>query len=924
MSDTLKQGVNFISGIFKFRKTSLSLFVFVTYLAVVVLDNYREYAALREPQPSPDYLESAWYDLQKISKEPHAYTSHANDKVYSYLYQRVNSYAARFPEVIETSTDYGNGSLFSQRDVFDPSSKVVRVIYFESGNVYVKISGRDLSLLAVLLSAHYDTVPTAYGTTDDGMGIASMLGILDNYSTHRVQPLRSIIFNFNNNEEFGLLGAEAFFNHKWSKNTKYLINLEGTGAGGRAVLFRASNYGIAKYYSLVPSPFASSIFQEGFSNRVVRSQTDYKVYEREGLEGFDIAFYKPRSLYHTYRDSIATANRGSLYHMLSNALALVDTISSQKVIEDDQAQAVYFDILGKYLVIFPVNQLYLLNIVLLVAIPTVVIILLIVVSSRGTWKLSGSVFSSLIRLPLSLVLSALLANWVGEYIRSRNQLIVSWSYDLVLVVLASTFVLANYVILNSFNRFFKIHDQKLVVLLELTALMWAATVVVTVREKPGSVNTGEWLVTVLYVLFSGSSIFGLTVFALKKTPEKRIVLEVEEPPLSASAEDNEAAETEDHSDEEHHLELSETTPLVHQNLVETSAFSGINSLSYDWSIQYLLLVPLAAYFVYFNVHELLDATYQNSHDGSEAAAQFYLFVQVSAVALSIPVIAFVHKLNYFTRALLGLTIIIGTLTASLKFPFTFNDPLKVTFHQELDLDGSAKPVVHVYGSSGYLGYLNDLPSVKESRQNVSCSTAGKGIDHCSYVGAAPVISNSSLEDLVTIDVLKNTNKNGGKVSPYEPYVAELKINVKDNRNCVLLFNASNYEILDLPSPVRLVKVYHGNSTKHSALSKLGSGYLKDKLGDESYKWMHGIDTFQLHKTDWSHNSYRIELQWIPRWYDDGSYETADSGLGVSVSCYWGEPKKVPAYKEINQYSPSYIIYTKRYPGLVVAKRHVDL
>lgn len=57
-------------------------------------------------------------------------------------------------------------------------------------------------------SAHYDSVSTGFGTTDDGIGVASLLQFVDHLVKNR--PRRTAIFNINNGEEDGLNGAQAF------------------------------------------------------------------------------------------------------------------------------------------------------------------------------------------------------------------------------------------------------------------------------------------------------------------------------------------------------------------------------------------------------------------------------------------------------------------------------------------------------------------------------------------------------------------------------------------------------------------------------------------------------------------------------------------------------------------------------------------
>lgn len=80
-------------------------------------------------------------------------------------------------------------------------------VYFEGNNILVKIDGKQSALEAVLFSAHFDSVSTAPGATDDGMGVATLLQLVDYFANNI--PKRTVIFNINNAEEDGLLGAHA-------------------------------------------------------------------------------------------------------------------------------------------------------------------------------------------------------------------------------------------------------------------------------------------------------------------------------------------------------------------------------------------------------------------------------------------------------------------------------------------------------------------------------------------------------------------------------------------------------------------------------------------------------------------------------------------------------------------------------------------
>jgi acetylornithine deacetylase/succinyl-diaminopimelate desuccinylase-like protein len=83
-------------------------------------------------------------------------------------------------------------------------------VYFEGTNILVKVDGTDPDYRVrggVLFSAHYDSVSTAPGVTDDGMGVATLLDMVKYLAVK--QPRRTAVFNINNGEEDGLHGAHV-------------------------------------------------------------------------------------------------------------------------------------------------------------------------------------------------------------------------------------------------------------------------------------------------------------------------------------------------------------------------------------------------------------------------------------------------------------------------------------------------------------------------------------------------------------------------------------------------------------------------------------------------------------------------------------------------------------------------------------------
>lgn len=93
-------------------------------------------------------------------------------------------------------------------------------------------------------------------------------------------------------------------------------------------------------------PHGTVLSADAFKARLVRSGTDFQVYEEAGLKGLDLAFYRKRSRYHTKYDSVSyLEGRNSLWSMMETALdtglALINMKDGQA--SSDDSNAVYFD-----------------------------------------------------------------------------------------------------------------------------------------------------------------------------------------------------------------------------------------------------------------------------------------------------------------------------------------------------------------------------------------------------------------------------------------------------------------------------------------------------------------------------------------------------------------------------------------------------
>ena len=165
----------------------------------------------------------AWSIVQDICVNPHPYNSQENLLVYQKLMDRLEGLQRQFRNL---SCPYQ-----ASFDISDPDSvnmtthHLSHQVYYESNNIVARVRGK--SNKSFLVSAHYDSVSTSYGVTDDGIAVGSIIAVMEAilaYSCHE-QLEYSIIFLINNGEEIGLLGGTSFLLHPWFQHVKGFMNL---------------------------------------------------------------------------------------------------------------------------------------------------------------------------------------------------------------------------------------------------------------------------------------------------------------------------------------------------------------------------------------------------------------------------------------------------------------------------------------------------------------------------------------------------------------------------------------------------------------------------------------------------------------------------------------------------------------------------
>ncbi|KAF8655629.1 hypothetical protein AX16_002983 [Volvariella volvacea WC 439] len=408
----LLEGVTAATSFRTLPNTILLIIIYAVVFASVFITDELPDVPKKKNRQGLD-LDQAMQDLHYITTRPHPYNSHSNDEVRAYILGRIRNillFSGTHPNSVNATDSslvvpsyaklandlYSNGSWASE---VAPAG-----VYFEGTNILVKIEGTDPEFKetgGLLFSAHYDSVSTAPGVTDDGMGIVTLLQLIKWYVSEEGRPQRTVVFNLNNGEEDWLNGAHAFLEHPWSKITDTFINLEGAASGGRPMLFRATSTEPLHAFH-IPHPHANVLSADAFARGVIRSGTDYSVYTTPLrsidpsagpgplMHGVDIAFYKGRSRYHTKYDAVPWLEGGkkAAWAMMEAAKSAGDVLANEglkkREIKGEALgagdKAVYFDLFGSALVLFRLKSLLTFNVVTLIVGPILMALLLLCAS----------------------------------------------------------------------------------------------------------------------------------------------------------------------------------------------------------------------------------------------------------------------------------------------------------------------------------------------------------------------------------------------------------------------------------------------------------------------------------------------------------------------------------------------------------------
>jgi hypothetical protein len=219
-------------------------------------------------------------------------------------------------------------------------------------NIAARVEGTDPSE-AVLLVAHYDSVPAGPGASDDGMGVATLLEVARILKT-LAPPRHPIILLITDGEEAGMLGADVFVkSHRWAPEVKVAVNIEARGTSGPSLMFEtgsANDWAMRLYEHAVPHPITNSIYYTVYKR--LPNDTDFSVFKAAGYQGLNFAIIGDVTHYHTPLDNFENVSASSLQHHGDNALSTVLAFANAGLADPPTGDAVYFDVFGRWMVLW--------------------------------------------------------------------------------------------------------------------------------------------------------------------------------------------------------------------------------------------------------------------------------------------------------------------------------------------------------------------------------------------------------------------------------------------------------------------------------------------------------------------------------------------------------------------------------------------
>lgn len=203
---------------------------------------------------------------------------------------------------------------------------------------------------AVMIAAHYDSVPAGPGAADDGIGVAVALETAFQLKGRRLA--RPVIVVLTDAEEAGLVGAAAFAAHDpLAKRVGAVINMEARGTTGGVNMFQTGRPNARDAAAIGrPLPSANSLATDFYE--LLPNDTDLTMLLPLKIDAGNYSIIGGGKRYHTPLDNLAHLDRRSVRHMGATTLSAVERFAAGPS-RGAEGQRVYTDVGRHLLLVMP-------------------------------------------------------------------------------------------------------------------------------------------------------------------------------------------------------------------------------------------------------------------------------------------------------------------------------------------------------------------------------------------------------------------------------------------------------------------------------------------------------------------------------------------------------------------------------------------
>jgi hypothetical protein len=328
-----------------FRPLAAAVAPAALWIAIVVTGGLAVYGTRPPPStaisapPQTFSAARAMMHLEKIAKHPHPIGSDEAVRVREFLVEqlRVLGGEVQVEQAIGTA-QYG------------------RTLHAGLVHNIIATYPGQASSRAIMLVAHYDSVPEGPGAGDDGAGLVVILEAIR--AIRAGPPIKNdLVVLFTDGEEArGLLGAEAHAtSHPDLKDRiGLMVNLEARGSSGPGLMFETSNNNgalIREFARAAPYPMATSLMAAIY--KLLPNNTDFTPLKEVGQTGLNFAFLETYQSYHTKLDTTENLDVRSVQHLGANVLGVIQHFGNLTLPLTKETDSVYFNWFGSNLLVYP-------------------------------------------------------------------------------------------------------------------------------------------------------------------------------------------------------------------------------------------------------------------------------------------------------------------------------------------------------------------------------------------------------------------------------------------------------------------------------------------------------------------------------------------------------------------------------------------